>query len=139
MDNLICKIEATQSLKGLRNPIDLIKAIDIDGKSITDEDWENIKNFGMNHDQKHFYELKEENLFYDNEIVLSLQSDCVVNRVSHVASVHREKLVKKGDRTIMAAVGWTQDDGSVRFNCGGSIFEMGYNCRLLQIFLTKSG
>jgi hypothetical protein len=82
--------------KSEKNVDDLIAAIDENSRTITDEDCANIE-------------------------INNAGSTCHDKKIERSANIDHGTLAKDGDWPNMAAIGWTNLDGNIDFNCGGTI------------------
>jgi hypothetical protein len=145
MDNLICcpnKLEKIHDFTNFefcvdqflelrissKDASDLIKSINDKKRNISDEDCKNIK-IGQGAAEEYFFKSRGKETYknhsseFDNSrFIMYRCEESILSRQYALHPAYYGTVVKKGEFTNMAAIGWTQGDEKVLFNCGGTIF-----------------
>ncbi|KAG5675389.1 hypothetical protein PVAND_005297 [Polypedilum vanderplanki] len=96
LDFETCLNQNLANRRSRKDATDLINAINFENRTISDEDCKNIALYG-------------------------LQFTCENKIISSLTFIVFGNLVKEGDYANMAAIGWTQSNNEIKYNCGGTI------------------
>lgn len=128
IDYNFCIDQFLEFRRSFKNPVDLYDAINSKGRIITEEDCKNIEDHGVNIESDFFYfkpygELPyEKSEFRDKSKIVRCKNGTKGFELTKGGFLAYGGIqVLKGERTNMAAIGWTQDDDTISYNCGGTI------------------